>query len=139
MGQVRCCPFLSPQYLLNRLSQLDTKHWEITEHTFTDTTPSGEKPFSNIIATLDPHVSASAATCVCVCVFLRQQGTCEHAHISCYSCFFCLFVVFGFSRDVPLMRRVLLRLLKRLVFLGILFFSAFCVYYLKNVFCSIGC
>ncbi len=44
------------QYILSRLSQLNCSRWNITEHTFEDDTPYGRKPFTNIIATLDPHV-----------------------------------------------------------------------------------
>lgn len=42
---------------MSRLSQLNCSRWNITEHSFDDDTPLGRKPFTNIIATLDPHVS----------------------------------------------------------------------------------
>ncbi len=42
---------------MSRLSQLNCSRWNITEHSFEDDTPLGRKPFTNIIATLDPHVS----------------------------------------------------------------------------------
>lgn len=45
-----------PQYILSRLNQLDCSRWNITEHHFEDSTPLGVKPFTNIIATLDPQV-----------------------------------------------------------------------------------
>lgn len=44
------------QYIISRLHQLDCSRWNITTHSFTDSTPFGEKPFTNIIATLDPEV-----------------------------------------------------------------------------------
>ncbi|XP_064402831.1 glutaminyl-peptide cyclotransferase-like isoform X2 [Halichondria panicea] len=45
------------KYIVSRLSQLNCSRWNITEHSFEDDTPLGRKPFTNIIATLDPHVS----------------------------------------------------------------------------------
>lgn len=44
------------QYILSRLSQLDCSRWNITEHSFEQDTVIGHKPFTNIIATLDPEV-----------------------------------------------------------------------------------
>ena len=44
------------QYILSRLSQLNCSRWNITQHSFEDSTPLGVKPFTNIIATLDPEV-----------------------------------------------------------------------------------
>ena len=44
------------QYILSRLSQLNCSRWNVTEHSFEGHTPLGMKPFTNIIATLDPHV-----------------------------------------------------------------------------------
>lgn len=41
---------------MSRLSQLNCSRWNITEHSFEDGTPLGNKPFTNIIATLDPEV-----------------------------------------------------------------------------------
>jgi glutaminyl-peptide cyclotransferase len=42
-------------YIVSRLKQLGSR-WEVTLDTFTDHTPHGVKEFTNIIATLDPHV-----------------------------------------------------------------------------------
>lgn len=44
------------QYILSRLDQLNCTRWNITQHSFEDSTPFGTKPFTNIIATLDPEV-----------------------------------------------------------------------------------
>lgn len=44
------------QYIKSRLSQLNCSRWNITEHSFEADTPLGRKPFTNIIATLDPHI-----------------------------------------------------------------------------------
>lgn len=44
------------QYILSRLSQLNCSRWNITQHSFESDTIIGRKPFTNIIATLDPHV-----------------------------------------------------------------------------------
>ena len=48
------CFFLSFQYILSRLHQLNETRWSVTTDTFTDSTPYGSKSFTNIIATLDP-------------------------------------------------------------------------------------
>ncbi|XP_003385059.1 PREDICTED: glutaminyl-peptide cyclotransferase-like [Amphimedon queenslandica] len=44
------------EYILSRLHQLNQSRWSITTDVFTDQTPFGPKSFTNIIATLDPHV-----------------------------------------------------------------------------------
>ena len=44
------------QYIVSRLNQLNCSRWNITQHSFEDSTPFGVKPFTNIIATLDPEV-----------------------------------------------------------------------------------
>lgn len=49
------------QYILSRLSQLDCSRWNVTEHSFEQDTVLGRKPFTNIIATLDPHVDKRLA------------------------------------------------------------------------------
>lgn len=49
------------QYILSRLSQLDCSRWNITEHSFEQDTIIGRKPFTNIIATLDPSVDRRLA------------------------------------------------------------------------------
>ena len=44
------------QYIVSRLGQLDCSRWNVTQHSFNDSTPYGMKTFTNIIATLDPEV-----------------------------------------------------------------------------------
>ena len=44
------------QYIVSRLQQLNCLRWNVTLHSFEDSTPLGVKPFTNLIATLDPHV-----------------------------------------------------------------------------------
>lgn len=51
------CISLFLQYILSRLNQLNKTHWEITQDTFTSSTPLGPITFTNIIATLNPHKS----------------------------------------------------------------------------------
>ena len=52
------CPSLCPplQYIISRLNQLSCTRWNITLDSFSDHTPLGVKPFTNIVATLDPAV-----------------------------------------------------------------------------------
>ena len=44
------------QYIISRLSQLNKLRWEITLDNFKDDTPFGTKSFTNIVATVDPHI-----------------------------------------------------------------------------------
>lgn len=46
---------------MSRLSQLDCSRWNITQHSFEQNTVIGKKPFTNIIATLDPEVDRRLA------------------------------------------------------------------------------
>ena len=50
------CFLLSFQYIMSRLSQLNCSRWNVTEHSFEQSTVVGRKRFTNIIATLDPEV-----------------------------------------------------------------------------------